>query len=521
MSRRAPVLHRILESFCRHFLVFLALVFVVTAFTIWIVQSRTQTYQAVALTQVVKEDVNDVLGPSGGNDWTTPAQENVNHFNDLINDDLPGGFLDQALKSANLANPINVDPRAGDPRYAELRKRLTAVPQSDTLFAINLTWDSKDDCEAIVSALQKQYIEEVGLDKSADATATGHFLDSQITDYADRLQKSEQALILYKSQNQGQDPDQQSAAIGQLTTLQAQLDEAQITARDSDLKIGALQDELKSVSPMSVLSRTEETSPLAQQLMDLKVQLDELKAKYTPNHPEVISKQQEVDSLQQELNQKQKSNSSEAVGPQKTEMADNPQYADLKMQITEAKIGASTQQAEIQNLQARIAQYQTEISKIPEAEKELTEKTRSYDILKDMYNTLLTKREDVRLKSNLDRVSATSTLSPIGLVFAEPTLTRTKKMLLVAGSVVLGIVIGLLYLVLTEWTDNTLRYEGDSEHLLGVPVLALLPDAPDLRFLPGGGPERGQRLLTAGAAAPGGALPGAGSQGSAPTQGTD
>jgi len=489
------------------------MVLIVTAITIYAVETRNQTYQAEALTQVVKEDTS-VLGEDNSQSFTPPAQVNVNHFNDLINDDLPGGFLDQALKSAGLTTPINVDPRAEDPRYAALRKHLSAAPQSDTLFSINLTWDNKDECEAIVSALQKQYIEEVGLDESAQETATGRFLDTQISDYEDRLRRAEQALIDYKSNNQGETPEQQSAAVGQLTTLQAQLDEAQITARDGQLKIAALQNEIGQVKPISLLSREETISPLQVRLDDLKVQLDELKAKYTPSHPEVIAKQQEVDSLEQMMKQKEKENSPEAASVTSDKLADNPEYGELKMQQTDATIASETQQAEIQNLQTRITQYQGEIKKMPEAEKELTDKTRAYGILKDMYDKLLTEREDIRLKGNLDKVSASSTLSPIGLVFAEPTLSTGKKMMLIIGAVFLGITIGVIALILTEWTDNTLKYEGDTELLLGVPVLALLPDAPDLRYIPGGGTHKGRKLLSAGTNAPGGALPGPNNQGS-------
>jgi len=35
--------------------------------------------------------------------------------------------------------------------------------------------------------------------------------------------------------------------------------------------------------------------------------------------------------------------------------------------------------------------------------------------------------------------------------------------------------------VLIEWSDHSLRHETDAERLLGVPVLASVPEAADLR----------------------------------------
>ena len=55
-------------------------------------------------------------------------------------------------------------------------------------------------------------------------------------------------------------------------------------------------------------------------------------------------------------------------------------------------------------------------------------------------------------------------------------------------------VIGAILIVLSEWSDHSLRHEADAERLLGVPVLASLPEAADLRT-PGSG--RALAALTA------------------------
>jgi len=52
------------------------------------------------------------------------------------------------------------------------------------------------------------------------------------------------------------------------------------------------------------------------------------------------------------------------------------------------------------------------------------------------------------------------------------------------GSLLLGCLVGVILVVLSEWSDHSLRYEGDAERLLGVPVLAALPETADLRTVP-------------------------------------
>jgi len=117
---------------------------------------QAQSFRAVAMTQVTKSDHSTAAAP--GNSL---AQDDVNRFNDLINDDLPGGFLDKALKSAKLNFPISVAPKDMDPRFVTLKRNLAASDRSSDVFVITLNWDNKDDAQAIVNALQQQYMSVV------------------------------------------------------------------------------------------------------------------------------------------------------------------------------------------------------------------------------------------------------------------------------------------------------------------------------------------------------------------------
>ena len=70
-----------------------------------------------------------------------------------------------------------------------------------------------------------------------------------------------------------------------------------------------------------------------------------------------------------------------------------------------------------------------------------------------------------------------------------------------AGSLLLGLIVGLMLVVMSEWADRSLRYGTDAERVLGVPVLAVVPEASDLRLaLPDPGARRPgglRRLLAA------------------------
>ena len=55
-------------------------------------------FTATALTQVVP-GIGDKIGVNQYQGWTPPAQQNVNQFNDLMNNDQTNGFVDSALNN--------------------------------------------------------------------------------------------------------------------------------------------------------------------------------------------------------------------------------------------------------------------------------------------------------------------------------------------------------------------------------------------------------------------------------------
>ncbi|MEO7716587.1 MAG: hypothetical protein ABIY70_10310 [Capsulimonas sp.] len=514
MSHRNPVALRIADSFFRHRWLFLVSVLIVVGVTVAAITTKSNTYTATALTQVSVDRVAVALGEKKSNSWTSLAQENVNHFQDLTNDDLPGGFLDNALKEAHLATPISLEPAKADPRYAALRKNLSSSPQSDSTFAITLVWDNPTESEKIVQALQNRYAEEVGLDKAAQSIKAGQFLDVQIAQYKAQMERAEEAVIKYRSGDPAHLPDIQNSDISQLASLMAQRDNVKIAQQDSALRVGALEARLKQIKPTSVIERTSAESPLLQKLNDAKVERDRQLADYYPNHPKVQQANAVIASLQSQWDAKLRNHTPETRGIIGEKTQDNPEYININQQLTDARITGETQSSQLGNLNKTIAMYSARVQRTPGIQRILNAYTRDYSLLHDQYEKLRMKRENVRIDGDLTRISARSTITPLGYINAQPTMGKVKKLTMLVGGIVLGLIIGGLLLVLSEWADRSLRYPEDVERLLGVPVLALLPDSSDLN-LPsvGGAGPAGRRI----AGETGGAKGALGASGAAPS----
>ena len=196
----------------------------------------------------------------------------------------------------------------------------------------------------------------------------------------------------------------------------------------------------------------------------------------TPQHPIIVTIDEQIKALQK---QQRSAAAPENKRNTQTKLAENPQYQALQQQIAEASIAAEADQQLMQNLKQQIGKYQGIVNQIPNAQRQLTDKIRDYSGLQDAYQSLEKQRREVKTKADLDRLTSTSSLLPIGITYALPTTGQTKLIGMLIGSLILGILIGCILVVLSEWADHSLRY--DAERLLGVPVLASLPETADLR----------------------------------------
>ncbi len=492
MHQNTPIIYRIADSFFRHPRLFWTALLLVSVLTMTSLYARSKTYHATAMTQVQTENVATVLNADAQpSSYTTPAQKNVDRFLELSKQDQPGGFLDTALRNAHLAVPINVDPQADDPRCTLLEKNLTAAAESTNQFSISLIWNNPDECKNILDALQQQYIQEVGLDRSAVSVSSVRFLDSQIAQVDNRMRRAEIALTNFKATYGGQLSDSDSAYNSQLSSHEAELEEKQVMLGENTRRKAVLEQELAQMQPMSIAEQTvSQQSPLEKQVASLLASREVLLASgKTPQHPDVAAIDTTIAALQRQ--QKAKANAPENQRNTLTKMQDNPQYQLLKNEIADAGIAEVADQQEMQNLSGQIAKYRILVRQIPAAQRQLTDKTRDYSDAQLLDQKLRQERNTVQLEANLDRVTASNSLLPIGVTYAAPTTGRTKLLGMLLGSLFLGALVGAILIVLSEWSDHSLRHEADTERLLGVPVLASLPETADLRT------SSGPRVLAA------------------------
>lgn len=484
LYRRDSITYRLLDAFFRNWGIFLLCVVGISSIVSVALITRSQSYVASVSIRVVGDtELNKAIGMMQYRSWESPAKRNIARFSDMMQDMRPTGFVNTTLQTANLSKPIKIDGATPDPRLGDFQRGIFTAAKSKELFSIGLIWDDKQECEKLVEAIQKRFIETIGEMSQADGIATVQFMDGQLADYRKRLQSAEKALSDFQIQMKGSLPGSQPAEIQRLVTLKTQRDALVTTSQDSALTRKAIEDRLKEIKPETVLAKEVSTDPLLLSIRELQAKRTALiKDNWKPDSQMVQVVDLQIDALKKDLERQQKSDPNQARNVDKLTLQDNPERQELQQQLVKINIAERTQKAQLAKLDQQIGEFERRIQLLPAAERILAEKTRDREFIQTQYQNLWARREQARLKASVDKINETSKLSPQSIIRAEPTLGKSKKVALIGGSVLLGLVVGCLMILLREWMDASLRYASDTERLLGVPVLASLPASPVLQF---------------------------------------
>ena len=366
----------------------------------------------------------------------------------------------------------------------QMRDDIKLEPPAPGLQTFKVGFVSNDPQTArkVTERLASLYIEENLRDRESLAENTSLFLESQLEDARRRLKAQEEKLEAYTTRHSGTMPEQVGSNMQAISNFQIQLKEvnAGIThGRERRLMLERqLADaELPTTAPLSnaAADPTQKVSA-AQQLEAAKTQLEILRQRYTPEHPDIKSGERLIRDLQIKADEEAKLAKLNPSKASPAELARQRNIRDLKDQIGDIDRGIAAANVEAAGLRTRINEYQARIDVVPERESELVELTRDYDTLKLTYTSLLSKKEDSKLAANLERGQIGEQfriLDPASL--PERPSNQATRLTLAIGASLGGLVLGLMVIGALEYRDTSFKTEEDVMRVLSLPVLALVP----------------------------------------------
>jgi len=374
--------------------------------------------------------------------------------------------LDQqvALMSRTLISRPNVEKLV---RMADMDLRVRSQGQRDELIddvikTISLTGNANanlyvisyrdpnpQQAQRVVQSLLGIFVESSLGDKKQDTQTAVKFLDDQIKRYEEILVAAENRLKDFKLKYLGVADKEGPDYFGRIAKVQSAIADARLDLQSAEQARDSYKKELAGESP-TLLADTSESRPteslpeIDARIDKLRKEQDELRRKYTDQHPDVLATRRLIEQLEDqkrtELEARRKAASKDAK-PAIAPTDRNPVFQQLKISLAEAEATVASARAKLAGYEAQYKALKAQAQLVPQVEAEFAQLNRDYDVQKKTYESLLARRESASMGKDVqDSGGARFRVIDPPRVSTEPVAPR--RIWLLVGALVASIGIG-------------------------------------------------------------------------------
>ena len=324
------------------------------------------------------------------------------------------------------------------------------------LSAFNIYYDSRDPkmAQATTKELAELFMTENVAQRQKRSADTTNFLEDQLEQARQNLTKQEAKMREFKDRHIGELPTQTTSNLQILSGLQNQVqaDEDSLNrAKQQDTYLESLLNQYRTLDRGTTSSSeggASELDLIDKQLDQLRTQLTDLQAHYTDKHPDVRKTKEQiarVEKTRDRIIADMKNGASSASAPPPDAPPSGPKSTailEMESQLKANRVEVATRQQEIKELQAKISQYQGRLNMAPVMEQQFADVTRDYDQSKADYETLLKKKNESEMATDLEKTEQGEhfrMLDPPSLP-AKP--SKPKRVIFLGAGLAAGLVLG-------------------------------------------------------------------------------
>ncbi len=311
--------------------------------------------------------------------------------------------LEKVVRGTDLNLSVSSDRELAG-KVEMLRKSVEIKSEKDNLFEITASSSASNlsDAEnaklarAIVQKMIDIFVEE-NLSGDRDETSqTLKFLDAQLARREKELQEAEQKRVKFEIENLGLLPGVGSIS-QRMEASRAELSQIESQLASASSSLAALNGQLSGTPPtISTPIFSGGSSGRVSALGQAQGQLAAARAAgKTDQHPDVIAIKRQIAAARAQGGASTASRPSSYKTP-------NPAYSSLQSMRAERQASVAALQARKNALQADMAQLASKQSLEPGVAAEMARINRDYDVLKEQYDKILSDREQIKLRGQVE-----------------------------------------------------------------------------------------------------------------------
>jgi succinoglycan biosynthesis transport protein ExoP len=352
-----------------------------------------------------------------------------------------------------------------------------------TAFNIYFSADNPYVAQQVTTELTNILISENLEVSQQNSENTTRFLESQLETARGNLASQEEKVRVFKDQHLGELPTQNQSNLQILSGLQTQLageQDALGRAKQQSVYLQSLASQYQGLKTMvrpSGSSTTMGLPAMDQELDRLRAQLADLTSRYTDQHPDVRKMKDQIAKTEKARQQLAAEMKAKAADPKNAS-----DYSDKDVPIIQAESELKANELEITNRQhtitqltAQLNEYQARLNRAPVREQELADLTRDYEQSRKDYESLLAKKNQSELATNLNKSEEGEHFRMIDPPSLPTKPYSPKRFAFSLGGLFGGLALGLATVFLVDFLDDRIYDEKEFKELVPVDIMAEIP----------------------------------------------
>lgn len=276
-----------------------------------------------------------------------------------------------------------------------LRRTINIQSESKTHFSLSYIHTNPDISFDTLNAVVNVFIEETARQKKEESLSAYTFIDTQVQSYRRQLKLAEEKLKAFKAAN----VDGTEASVNhQISLLRSKIEDIKIDLEESNARISSIKKQLTDETEyQEVKGKLQEQQLRRELLVD---SLENLRLSYQESYPDIISLKAQLAELDSHIEAVRSKESMVSIGVE--EKLENPLYEELRKNLSDAEVNKGAQKRRLSSTEKLLEQEYTRAQKVAGNQAELSELTRDYDVIREVYEEMLSRKESARLSMTLD-----------------------------------------------------------------------------------------------------------------------
>ncbi|HEY9637611.1 MAG TPA: polysaccharide biosynthesis tyrosine autokinase [Coleofasciculaceae cyanobacterium] len=403
------------------------------------------------------------------------------------NSDVPTSSLDydtqiQVLRSPKLMAPVieEIQKRYKDITYDSLiTNNQLGISQLEKTKILEVRYRDTDPEKVryILHEVARGYLRYSLLERQVNLKKGIEFVNSQLPQLHDRVDKLQGQLQAFRQQNNLLDPESQGQQLStRVSAIEQQQLDTQVKLREARSLFAAISEQLGLTPDQAIATANISEAPRYQQLLN---QLSEIESKiakesarFTEDSPTIVALRNQQRNLLPLLQQE----SQKVLGTGSTQATvSNDSPSQLRLDLSKQLVEAANQQQVLQVRQNAIAQAQRslnqDVKQLPVIARQYTDLQRELNVATESLNRFLGVRETLEIEAAQKALPWQIILKPKKP--DVPVSPNTERNITLGA--IAGLLLGMGAALLVERLDNVFHSPDELKERTKLPLLGIIP----------------------------------------------